>query len=648
MQFAAQYVSAQSIQINTLNEPVSIAGSWSFNTGDKPLWADPDFDSSSWSTVTVPSSAPEGFEGYAGVAWYRITLVLNLDNDSAEDQLGALGVTLGMIMSAYEVYANGQLLGGVGGLPPNQKMMYDQYKTYAIPRSVVGDEGRIVIALRVWRYEKLGENWEMGPYGGPFEVGNIGALQQRATERAIFPSLVLAIIYLVIGLYHILIARKKPELQEYFWFGLLSTALAAYSFELSQWRYTIDIPYLAHKKIEFFALYISPFLFTEALRRIIKIELNIFVRIFQYSFLLLAIVVVAVLNQDIHYLTLATFQKMATVWSVGATVMIGWLALQGNSRARLVLLLLVILAATALNDVVFGSSLSGGVSLINFGFATTVLLMSVALAERYTNILNTLEQLVDQRTSELQESNDHLRDALNAKSQFLDNMSHEFRTPIHAITGMTSLTLKTDLNDKQRGYLNRVNSAAQALRGIIENVLDFARLDAGELEKIDDEFEMTALLSKVASLAELKADEKQLSFSARIEDNVPPLLEGDAQRIAQVLGLLLDNAIKFTESGSVSLNIACSNRTDDHATIDFSVSDTGVGISAEDQSGIYDVFSQADNSLTRQHGGTGLGLALSQQLVRLMDGELEFSSDIGTGSCFKMALSLKVAQTHPA
>ncbi|MFK8019775.1 MAG: ATP-binding protein [Pseudomonadales bacterium] len=638
--------SAQTIALNKLDKPASIAGNWSFQTGDDLQWAAAEFDSGAWPTVSVPSTAPKGFESYAGIAWYRVTLKLDLNDPSIANQLGALGLTLGRIMSAYEIYIGGHLVGGVGGLPPNQSMAYDQFKTYAIPRSAIDEQGRVVVALRVWRYEKLGENWEMGPYNGPFEIGNIGTLQSNAAERAVFPHLILAIIYLVIGIYHILIARRKPELKEFLWFGLLSTALAAYSFEFSQWRFALDIPYLAHKKIEFTSLYIMPFLYTEVLSRMMKVKLNLLARVFQYSFLVLAIVVLVYPNQDIHFLTLATVQKMGALWSIGAAFIIGWHALQGNQNARLILFLLIVLAGTLINDVIFNAQFSGGVALANFGFATVILLMSVALAERYTSILNTLEELVDKRTVELRESNENLQNALKTKSQFMANMSHEFRTPMHAITGMTSLVMNTDLNDKQRNYLTKLSNAAKALRGIIDNILDFTRLEAQELEKVVDEFKLSELVSNVSSLALLKAEEKGLKLEVNVDIKAPDTLEGDAHRIGQVLGLLLDNGVKFTESGTVSLVISSIALNGDVATIEFSVQDTGIGISPEHQTSLYQGFTQADNSFTRQHGGTGLGLALSRQLVELMGGELSFDSEQGKGSCFKFTLDLPIVDTE--
>ena len=636
------FATAQTITLSNLDKPESIAGKWSFHTGDNPQWAAAEFDSSAWPTLSVPSTAPEGFESYAGIAWYRVTLKLNLNEPGIANQVGALGLTLGRIMSAYEIYIGGHLVGGVGGLPPNQSMAYDQFKTYAIPRSAINEEGLVVVALRVWRYEKLGENWEMGPYNGPYEIGNIGTLQSNAAERAVFPHLILAIIYLVIGIYHILIAIRKPELKEFLWFGLLSTALAAYSFELSQWRFELGIPYLFHKKIEFFCLYISPFLYTEVLSRMMKVKLNFLARAFQYSFLLVAFAVLVYPNQDIHFLTLATVQIMGSLWSIGAALIIGWHALQGNQNARLILFLLIVLAGTLINDVIFNARFSGGIALINIGFATVILLMSVALAERYTSILNTLEELVDKRTLELREANENLQSALKAKSQFMANMSHEFRTPMHAITGMTSLVMNTDLNDRQRNYLSKLSNAAKALRGIIDNILDFTRLDAGELEKVVEQFEIPELISSVSSLAVLKAEEKCLRYEASVGLSVPNSVEGDAHRVGQILGLLLDNGIKFTDAGKVTLSVNCKKLSGNLASIEFAVHDTGIGISPENQSSLCQAFTQADNSLTRQHGGTGLGLALSRQLIELLGGELSFDSTQGKGSCFRFTLDLPV------
>ena len=240
-----------SLPVADLSQPVSISGQWRFQPGDDPAWAAVDLDDSSWIDTTVPASYPQGLAGYGGMLWYRLTLDLDLSRPSVSENVGALAVNLGNIMSAYELYAGGQRIGGVGRLPPQQQVVYDHHRAFSIPASAVDTDGRLVLALRVWRDPEAPDYFETGPYQGEFLLGNVGDLRERMLRKALLPKFVLAVLYLVVGLYHLLIARRNPVLKEFFWFGLFTVAMAVYTFETSQSRFFVDIPYLWHKKIEF-------------------------------------------------------------------------------------------------------------------------------------------------------------------------------------------------------------------------------------------------------------------------------------------------------------------------------------------------------------------------------------------------------------
>jgi len=628
------------IAIAELDKPASIAGLWQFRAGDDPAWAAPGLDDGDWEAVDLLSTAADSEQDAAGMSWRRLTIQLDLDAESVLRELGALAVSIGSITSAYELYAGGQKLGGVGALPPNPQPVFDKFQTYPIPVTAIGDDGKLVLALRVWRAPGGAEN---NPYQGPFLLGNIGDLRSSAVYQSMVPNAILGFLYLAIGLYHLLIARRNPSMREFFWFGWFAIALAAYSFETSQIKFALDIPYLLHKKIEYVSLYIAPFLLTEILIRVVGIRLNLAARIFQYLFLVYAVIVAIVPNLQVHYLTLPSFQLLAAAWALGMAVLMAWLGWRGNRRARAIFVILLLFAIVGFNYATSNDSVLGTTYLLHFLIAAIILFMAVLMANNYTATLAKLEKSVEEHTADLRETNRELEAALAVRSQFLANMSHELRTPMNAIIGLTHLGLKTDLSEQQRGYLTTVEQSAQALGGIIESIFDFSRLEAGELECVKEPFSLEKLLANLKAFNEPQAQAKGLAITFQQDPAIPAQLVGDASRLGQILGHFTSNAIKFTDKGEVDFSVRLLEQSESQAILEFSVSDTGPGLNPEQLDHLFESFSQADSANTRTHGGTGLGLAISQALARLMNGVIEVESDPGRGSTFRLRLPLAVA-----
>lgn len=233
--------------------------------------------------------------------------------------------------------------------------------------------------------------------------------------------------------------------------------------------------------------------------------------------------------------------------------------------------------------------------------------------------------------------------ASQAKSQFLANMSHEIRTPITGVMGMLQLLQRTPLDEKQRRYVSNTMASADALLTVIGDVLDFSKIEAGKLELEETPFSVPDTLDVAVRLLAEKAEAKGVEVACRVGTDVPRLLLGDADRLRQVLLNLLSNAVKFTQRGSVVLSCSLTEGANQTATLRFEVCDTGSGIAPQQQAQIFDAFCQADNSMSRTHGGTGLGLTICRQLVRLMAGQIGVESSLGHGSTFWFTARFKLA-----
>lgn len=270
------------------------------------------------------------------------------------------------------------------------------------------------------------------------------------------------------------------------------------------------------------------------------------------------------------------------------------------------------------------------------------------MAQSLGDFNDEMQRHIDQATIDLRESLEQFeiqnvelnfakrkaQDANQVKSEFLANMSHELRTPLNGVIGFTRQVLKTPLTDTQRDYLYTIERSAANLLSIINDILDFSKLDAGKmvLEKIP--YSLREATEEALTLLAPSAHQKNIELSFNITSSVPDSLIGDAMRVKQIIINLASNAIKFTDKGSVNIDIKCQHVNQHKTLLRVELVDTGVGIKSQQQEILFEAFGQADTSITRLYGGTGLGLVISQRLVLEMNGKIGFSSEEGKGSTF--------------
>src|SRR5467141_1540011 len=284
------------------------------------------------------------------------------------------------------------------------------------------------------------------------------------------------------------------------------------------------------------------------------------------------------------------------------------------------------------------------VALFTLGMAIVARRAHLTLVDhlQVTARLAVSEEAAKRAEAVMRDARDLAEKVSRALSAFLANMSHEIRTPMNAVLGFVELILDTDLTTEQRRALELVRSSSEALLTILNDILDYSKIEAEHLELETISFDLPKVVHATATLLAVRAREKHLELTVDVPPDVPHLMRGDPTRVRQVLMNLIGNAIKFTEQGEVDVSAAVVAYHGDRTSVRFRVRDTGIGIAAEQQGTIFQEFTQADTSMTRRYGGTGLGLAISRKLVTLMGGQLSVTSEVGRGSEFSFTLRLPV------
>jgi signal transduction histidine kinase/CheY-like chemotaxis protein len=628
---------------------------WRSRPGDNPQWARPGFDDSSWRAVPLTATwFEQGYRGVDGPVWFRRSVPL--DEEARRATLrGRLALLLGPStrLGAYQLYAGGRLLGSSRGW--SRKLPFSRAEVFPLPREAIGEDGRLHLALRVRRVAWAADaDPESAPVGGVVDLGSEQALRDHVEAenlRTLFsdlPLLLLSLLFLAAAPYHLLLWRRRPEQSGQLWFGLLALAFATNTFASSFWFYQLTDRYDLAVRASDATGHLAALLAIQFLWAFFSRPIPRWLRALQLSHGVLALFVA--LSPDVRLVVAS--QTWRSLWLLPllapAAVLILREAFRGDAEARILAAGSMALVAVELADLaglVLSSPWHGQIALAPLGFALVLLAMGLSLSSRFHRVhreldrlRSSLEERIRERTRALEEAREEALAASRAKSAFLANMSHEIRTPMNGVIGMTHLLRETPLTAVQKDYLETIQASGEALLAVINDILDFSKMESGKVEIDRAPFNLEAVIEESVKMVSVLAARQGLALRSTIARGTPEALLGDVARTRQVLVNLLGNAVKFTLEGEVLVALSARPLPGDRHELHFAVSDTGIGIPAEELGRLFVPFHQVDGQLTRRHGGTGLGLAICKRLTELMGGTIWAESTVGRGSTFHFTI----------
>jgi signal transduction histidine kinase/CheY-like chemotaxis protein/HPt (histidine-containing phosphotransfer) domain-containing protein len=635
----------------TASKAADLKTVWCFYPEDEPSLARPTPPSRPCEPRAWPT--PFGFGSGAGtVGWYRLEVRFAHTEDWQRARRGdlSLAVSLGKVNSAYELFAGGERIGSVGQLGARARADYDRHEVSRIPASLVGEDGRLVLALRVWKDPATGP----GAFGGPFEGSMLLGEHRDLLLRAVgteLPALFLVSFYLALALFHLEVFSLRGAERVQGWYAAMALQLALYFFLRSQWKYLLGDHFLLYKEVEHGLLYTLIASGIELIWPMLGFRLGRAVRLVQAACLVLGAVVAFGPGLRFNLIVLPLWQAALLVLAGVGIVGLARQAAQRHPDSWIIVLGTTLLGGLFAHDILVDRGWVDNPRLSLYGTLLLMLAIAVALARQSQRVRHELDQLrrdlerrVDERTQALFEAN-------QTKTRFLATISHEIRSPLNGVLGMTQMLLSSELKPEQRQYAEIVRKSGDVLLSLIEDVLDFTRIEAGKVELERYPFVLRDCVEEAADILAGKAAEMDLDLALAIDPGLARRYLGDGLRLRQVLVNLIGNAVKFTHRGGVFVHVTEADEEGSAAgrrKLHVEVRDTGIGIDAASQQRIFDVFGQLDASHTRRYGGSGLGLAICRNLTEMMGGRIWVESELGKGSTFHCTVALEAIDGEEA
>lgn len=611
---------------------------------------------------------------------YTILIPFELSREKIDALYGDNPITPGMYLAGigenWEIYVNGDAIAKERHV--NSK---DEITSFRSQRSVsipfdkrVLKEGTNflvfhIIGARSSKYTGLF-------YSKPHYIGDYSKIIGASDS---FLTVALCTVYIFLGLYHVLLYFLRKTDSYDLLYGVFSNLAAIYFFTRNPIIYHIFENTAIAQRIEFATLYLLVFSFSAFLENLTFGRMK--PGTIPYGILCAVLVALQSVSSIwfagdlltlwqvfvVVYLVYITFQnifrtfiervreRFATDIGSGANVSFARFFFKNLLDMELgnILVLVLILICTGIFDIADSVFFKVGFLLTRYSFFIFVLCMAFVLARTYANRFKVtsqmneqLEAVVGQRTRQLEEQVLIAEAASRAKGNFLANMSHEIRTPLNAVIGMTKIGSKAEGLSRKDYAFSKIKEASEHLLDVINDILDMSKIESGKLTLSKLVFSVRDVVSRVENVMRFKTDEKHQEFTVAVADDIPRALLGDDLRIAQVLTNLIGNAVKFTpENGRITLSALFDGEADGLCALRFLVRDSGIGITDEQKNKLFQSFQQAEESTTRKYGGTGLGLALSKQIVELMGGNIWVDSVPGEGSTF--GFTIEAPRTEP-